>query len=220
MAQPGKVGRQQTVVHKVSKWHDALHPQFLTICVEIFQILGDEITHLNRIAHRDMQTLGSIIRENHILTDKRHTLPFVDCRHERIRNSVAVRDDVIDKIGEINNPFVLLYDFMRDEDAVVDERSVRQMNTRPLRLPDIGKLLLVDDIIGEDDIDLALQLHRFGQILPTDEDVQWQSLLVLQQQVATLVHAFYTRDMEPHLRGITLRNKQTAGGNHVVGGEM
>ena len=84
MAQPREVGDEQTVAHEIGERHNAFHPKRLSTCFEVLQVFRDKIVHRNGIAFREMQTLCSVIRQNHILPIEGFALPIADSRHERI----------------------------------------------------------------------------------------------------------------------------------------
>ena len=96
--QSWEVGHQQAVVHQVGEGHNPLYPQCLFLCVEVFQVFGDEIAHANGVTLLHMQTFCGHIRQNHLLSVQRLSMPFVHCCHKGIRNGVGIVNEVVDKV--------------------------------------------------------------------------------------------------------------------------
>ena len=213
MAQAGELSYQQAVAYEVGERNDTLHPKLLPLCLKVLQVLRHVITHIDRIALRGMQALGGVIRQNHVLTVKWLALPLADRRHEGIRDGVAAIDEVVDEIGEIQSTFALFHNFVGDEDAVGSECRVRQVDARQFRRPAGIQLFLADGIVGEDEVDFALQLHLLCQLLSADKYVQRQGLLILQQQVAALLYTLHACHVDAHLRGIALSDEETSRGD-------
>ena len=94
------------------------------------------------------------------------------------------------------------------------------MKARHFGSPRCSQLFLAEHGIGENQVDFPFEFHSLRQMLTTDEHIQRQGLLILQQKITALVHAFHPCNMDTHLSGIVLRNEKASRRHQVVGWQM